>query len=210
MNQALIVLDNFYEEPEKIRKLALSLDYQEKEDATYPGKEAYISNSQWLDTWNYLKDKIEDDVTFSGQKKPPFLQGKFRIALAADELKRKDLVHEDVQKWSAVVYLSLPNHCKGGVAFYRHKKTGCTSASKEWIQDTFSEVLSERPHSLKDELRKHFKDESQWEKIGEIPMFYNRVVILMAHCFHGSTGVFGAQKDNGRLTQHFEFYSYDS
>jgi hypothetical protein len=37
-------------------------------------------------------------------------------------------------------------------------------------------------------------------------MRYNRAVLLMAQCFHMSMGVFGDRPENGRLTQHFEFY----
>lgn len=205
--QSLIVVDNFYDDPNTIRTLALSQKYAEKADATYPGKEAHIYGYDWISVWEKLRSYIEEPVKFVGQKNPSFLQGKFRLALEEDEKTRKDLVHEDVQKWSAVVYLSLPEDCKGGVAFYKHKKTGYMAASKEWIDTCFSEVLSTYPHLLKEELRKHFKDENQWEKIGEIPMLYNRAVILMAHCFHGSTGVFGFDKHTGRLSQHFEFYT---
>jgi hypothetical protein len=56
-------------------------------------------------------------------------------------------------------------------------------------------------------MKKTFRDQSLWEMIGQIPMRYNRVVLLMGQCFHGSTGIFGHNKESGRLTQHFEFYS---
>ena len=54
----------------------------------------------------------------------------------------------------------------------------------------------------------YFKKDENWEKIGEIPMRFNRAIILMAKVFHGSSGIFGNTKQNGRLTQHFEFYTH--
>jgi len=48
---------------------------------------------------------------------------------------------------------------------------------------------------------------NEWEQIGEIPMLYNRAILLMSQCFHGSTGLFGNTVENGRLTQNFQFFS---
>lgn len=55
-------------------------------------------------------------------------------------------------------------------------------------------------------LQSYMKDWSNWEKIGELPMRFNRAVVLMARCFHASTGLFGVDKESSRLSQHFELY----
>jgi hypothetical protein len=52
-----------------------------------------------------------------------------------------------------------------------------------------------------------FKDPKQFEQIGLIPMAYNRAVLLMSQVFHGTGAVFGRNRYDGRLTQHFEFYA---
>lgn len=62
---------------------------------------------------------------------------------------------------------------------------------------------------MKEQLFDYFKNDDNWEKIGEIPMCFNRAVIIMARVFHGSTCIFGQCKNTGRLTQHFEFYTYE-
>jgi hypothetical protein len=206
-HQSLIIIDNFYDNPHEIREQALSLSYKEKPDATYPGKEAFVNDYDWSSTRNRLSRYIDEDVSKQGPKNPPFIQGKFRLALAEDQIKRPDLVHEDVQKWSAVIYLSLPEHCQGGIGLYKHKESGYLASTDYWFQNTFQESLKKSPHILKEDVRNHFKNQNNWEKIGELPMLFNRAIILMAHCFHGSTGVFGTKAENGRLTQHFEFYS---
>lgn len=206
-NQAVIVVDNFYENPEEIRQLAKSLSYYRKSEATYPGAEAYILDPRWDEVRNILRSYIQEDVDAPSPKKEPFLQGKFRIATSDDENTRLDYVHEDVQKWSGIIYLSLPEHCQGGVAFYKHKKTGALSSTREWFNQIFSHLHRKDKATIKAEIQRVFKDPNEWEMVGQIPMKYNRAVMLMGQCFHGSTGVFGNGFENGRLTQHFEFYS---
>lgn len=207
MNPSVIVLDNFYDDPEKIREIAYSMDFTYKENAAYPGREAYIELAQWSEIRSTLKNYIPEDVNAPCPKKSGFLQGKFRLALLEDIVKRIDYVHEDVQKWSGIIYLSLPEDCQGGVAFYKHKKTGAYNLSQKWIEENFEKTLKESPDIFISELKAHFKNENNWECIGQIPMRYNRAVLLMGQCFHGSTGIFGDSIKNGRLTQHFEFYT---
>jgi len=205
--QSLIVIDNFYDNPDEIKKLALSLDFTTKSGGTYPGVEAIASEVDWTSSWKKLRDYIEEDVDAPCPLKDGFPQGKFRLALKEHESDRPDLVHEDVHKWSGVIYLSSPEYCQGGIAYYKHKKTGALSSSPEWFSENYPYLLDVPRSELQKELLAIFKDESQWEKIGEIPMLYNRAIIIMAQCFHGSTGIFGTCKENARLTQNFQFYS---
>ena len=203
--QSLIVLDDFYDDPDSVRRLALSCDFRSKPGATYPGREAVGKGIDWTRTRNALRMYIDDTVD-APSREPPFPQGKFRLALACDQALRLDGVHEDIQLWSAVIYLSRDEDCRGGVAFYRHRETGALASTPEWHERTFAhhQHLSERERAA--EFWRYMRDETQWEEIGQVAMRYNRAVLLMAQCFHGSTGIFGTEPENGRLTQHFEFY----
>ena len=55
-------------------------------------------------------------------------------------------------------------------------------------------------------MRAYCSDWGNWDQIGELPMRFNRLIVLMAQCFHASTGIFGDTPESGRLTQHFEMY----
>jgi hypothetical protein len=206
-NKTSIVIDNYYPNPMEIREHALSLTYTTKESPTYPGKEAISSQYDWEKIRSDLRQHIDEDVDMPCPKNPVFPQGKFRVAVAADEKSRLDLVHEDVQRWSAIIYLSLDQHCKGGVAFYRHKKTRALCSSPQWFAEVFPNIKNLPPEERIAVLRKEFKDPNNWEIIGQIPMLFNRAALVMGQCFHGSTGVFGDSSTTGRLTQHFEYYS---
>lgn len=206
-NQSLIVIDNFYDNPDAIRALALSSEYNTKRGGTYPGIEAIAKDVDWSSSWKKLRSYIEEDVDAPCPLKDGFPQGKFRLAMKEHEADRIDLVHEDVHRWSGVVYLSLPEHCQGGIAYYKHKKTGALSSTPEWFAENYPELLTTPRDELQKKLLSIFKDESQWEKIGEVPMLYNRAIIIMAQCFHGSTGIFGTSKETARITQNFQFYT---
>lgn len=202
------IIDNFYDDPYAIRRKASQLSFVRREGALYPGMAAN-SGDDWEDERNKLRKYIDDECDSPCPKSPAFEQGKFRLALAEDEFKRLDLVHQDLQKWSGVVYLTLPEHCKGGVAFYKHKKTGATFSNLDWEKNVFGKKL-EPSDLVSEKVLEHMSTSVNWEKIEEVEMKFNRAVIIMGHCFHGSTGVFGTSIENGRLTQHFEYYSlYD-
>ncbi|MBC8949992.1 MULTISPECIES: DUF6445 family protein [Xenorhabdus] len=204
-SQSIIVIDDFYHNPIEIRKHALSLDYKQKNGATYPGMEA-TSERNWEIVRNTLMSYINEDVSAPCPKSDGFAQGKFRIAVANDNKKRLDNVHVDQQKYSGIIYLTPNVLCQGGVAFYKHKKTGEVFFNKTVIQSKGFPTVGDDFHKR---VLSYFKDDNNWDKIGEIPMRFNRAVIIMARVFHGSTGIFGDSMETGRLTQHFEFYTYD-
>lgn len=210
MQQSLVVIDDFYPDPLAIREQALGLTFTSKLGATYPGKEAWIDDPRWLETRNTLASFVHQDLSGACPKNPPFLQGKFRIAIASDQQTRLDGVHEDVQPWSGVIYLAKPEDChaQGAIGFYENRETGLREANAEWwifisLKLGFAE--------LNDEQRKaaywqYMRDESQWLELERVENKFNRAILLHAKRFHGSIGLFGDKPENGRLTQHFEFF----
>jgi hypothetical protein len=206
MRQSIVVLDDFYDDPDAIRKLALSLRFLRRPGATYPGGAA-VADRDFSVERARLRAKIDEAVDASCPKATAFPQGMFRLAVAADEHTRIDGVHQDRQRWSGVVYLSHNQDCTGGVAFYRHRLTGATSATAEWEMETFAGLTGKSVEEVRSAALAYLKDPSHWEEIGRVAMRYNRAVLVMAHCFHASVGVFGGAPERGRLTQHFEFYA---
>ncbi|GAC1578253.1 MAG: hypothetical protein NVS3B20_09470 [Polyangiales bacterium] len=80
--QTLTILDDFYENYDAIRKLALSLNYGLRPGSVYPGNEAIARASDWTPVRAMLRQFIKDPVDGPCTKDPPFVQGKFRVALA--------------------------------------------------------------------------------------------------------------------------------
>jgi Family of unknown function (DUF6445) len=205
--RSIVVIDDFYEDPDAVRGLALSLDYRQKPGATYPGREAVAPDRDWEDVRLRLREQIDEPVDGPCPKDPPFPQGKFRIAVAADQDTRIDRVHVDQQRWSGIVYLTRDEDCHEGLALYRHRPTGSVAWPEEWFARTHAHLALLPPERVREEMLAFFRDEEQFERIGLIPMAYNRAILLMAQVFHGTGAAFGDDAEHGRLTQHFEFYS---
>jgi hypothetical protein len=204
-SQSIIVIDDFYPDPDAIRQLALSLRFEKKAGATYPGLEAHC-NTDWEPIRQHLRGFIEESVDAQCPKNIPFKQGKFRLALASDEASRVDRVHVDQQRWSGIVYLSKPEDCQDGLRLYRHRATCSTFWNNSWFEDNFPSYFELPPEDFRSRVLNYFKDPNNFELIGTIPMLYNRAILLMAHALHGTGLAFGDRVENGRLSQHFEFY----
>src|SRR5688572_12166653 len=104
-NYSLLVIDNFYENPDEIRNLALELPFQRRDDARYPGKEA-IANYDWSGVIKRIQKLIPESCQYENIKNFFYPQGKFHLALESDKDSRNIGVHTDLPRWSAVVYLS--------------------------------------------------------------------------------------------------------
>lgn len=205
-HRSIVVIDDFYDDPDEIRDHALSLDFHRGERVTYPGGQARSERS-WSEARARLRAHIDEPVDEPCPKAHPFPQGLFRLALAEDEARRIDGVHQDLQRWSGVIYLSRPQDCAGGVAFFRHKQTGLVASNRDFELSVFGHLADRPRREVEDSMLRYLADSSHWEEIQRVAMVYNRAVLLMAQCFHMSMGVFGHSKQSGRLTQHFEFYA---
>lgn len=99
-------------------------------------------------------------------------------------------VHADVGYGdvAAVLYLSLPQHCYGGTAFWRHKDTGLDSLPAEGDP--------RRAEIITDWLRL-----GAWEKIRVARMAFNRLILYPTQKFHSRWPfpAFGHGPADGRL-----------
>jgi hypothetical protein len=174
-----LIVDDFYDDPHAVRSAALHTDYARSvEGANYPG-----DNSA---------EAFE-------------VEGRFRIATAGAESRARARMHVDGQSyWSGIVYLTLPEHCRGGTEFYRHKELGSDRAP---IYD--SEVAEFGVQSCarftQDIIKRDGKDASKWEHVMTIPMRFNRCVLFRPWFWHTSGESFGDRGENARLIQLFFF-----
>lgn len=193
MATSFIIIDDFLENPESIRKTALSLDYPEQA-GPYPGR----NSVQRLDLPG-LSDYVSH-VTGEPLKpiEPMESHGKCRLTLASDP-KQAD-IHVDSAQWSGILYLSRPEDCRGGTRFFRHKRTNTDRAP---INDIEAQAMGYATVSeaCNDILGKDSRRLSAWEKTFEIPMRFNRLVLLRSWYWHTATPGFGKGAEDGRLIQ---------
>ncbi len=191
MPTSFLIIDDFLENPEAIRKTALGLDYPDLK-GNYPGR----NSAQRLEIPG-LSQFVSQLV---GEPLKPIdpleSHGMCRLTLASDPKSAK--VHVDDAQWSGILYLSRPEDCRGGTRFFRHKKTGTDRAP---INDAEAQAMgfasvAEACNTIleKDSLRA-----SAWERTFEIPMRFNRLVLLRPWFWHTATPGFGKSVEDGRL-----------
>ncbi len=210
MHKSLIVLDNFYDNPIQVRQFAFSMGFRKPPYETgYPGYETpSLDEKQLKQIASKLGEVVNSRLAWPSSKP----QGVFRITTPKDEEERKNLVHIDPCSWTAVVYLSLPQHCLGGTSFYRHKETGLHSYFPE-INPEVQDALRERETdyaSLQKIIFKDTLDLSKWEETERVSMRFNRAILFRGGRFHGVPTLFGDSLENGRLVQTFFFYEVES
>ena len=180
------VIDNFYKDPDSVRKFALEQDYQINED----GEQGYIgrrTKQQFL--FPGLKEEFERIV---GHKITRWedhgMNGRFQYAKAGEPL----VYHCDDQTWAGMIYLTpgAPYQC--GTTTYALKGTDIRHKSHPEIYRCF------HPDS------RNF-DKTPFETVDVFGNVYNRLVIFNARYLHSASEYFGFNQENSRLWHMFFF-----
>jgi len=199
MHQNVIVIDDFYSNPDEVREFALSVPYPEPEgEYTYPGKN---SDGSWYP--DEVHKKFEDVA--KEKLIPADRNGYFRISL--EGVTHKQDIHVDpAWEWGAVLYLSDPKDCvdEGGTSFWRHK-----TLKSENIPKTDEEAQFYGYPTYKEcwwtTVYGDGQHREKWDRYYLCPMKYNRMVLFRTHLWHSHSHNFGTTLENGRLVQLFFF-----
>jgi len=119
---SLIVVDNFFDDPDSVRDLALSVPYNFIAD--YPGMRTKgINEIQSLQLKEKFGKILNQTITrwdmFDGDSKK-HMNTCFQLCLKDDTT----WVHHDYTKWAAVAYLTPDADIDSGTGFFSHKETG--------------------------------------------------------------------------------------
>jgi hypothetical protein len=191
MTTSLIVIDDFLDEPQRMRADALRLDYPDLK-GPFPGR----NSRQRLE----LPGLTESVARFTGERlrplDPPMSHMKCRLTLASDPVDAQ--VHIDPGYWSGILYLSRPEDCRGGTRFYRHRRTGTeraplTQAECEAMGFADARAMQQAM------IERDGVDPAAWEQVMEVPMRFNRLVLLRPWLWHTAGPGFGDRPENGRL-----------
>jgi hypothetical protein len=193
MQIGLISIDNFYDDPDNVRDIALSSEYDSEGvslgyrfgRAPWPGKMSKESHAiNWVDA------KVSKLLNKHLRQMPMWDSGKFRMSPKGT--KSLNVCHVDTvskKHYAGVLYLNKNKSHVPGTIFYTHKNTGYDSAINN------QQIMN----LLKDG---HDKDETQWEVNMTSNVVYNRLIIYPANKFHSPGDSFGTGK-NARLVQVF-------
>jgi hypothetical protein len=177
MNLELMIIDNFYQDPDSVRNYALSQPF----DITgnFPGArtrpylpaDVKAGISHWLRPVGEITHWFEDDG----------YTGSFQLATAMD----RTWIHSDhYNTWAGVCYLTPDAPHTSGTGLYKHKRTG--------------------QHRRLDGDHEGY-DYTKWDLFDKIGNKYNRLIIYRGDLFHASLDYFGNDSATGRLFQTFFF-----
>jgi hypothetical protein len=180
----LVIKDDFYPDPDRVREIALGKTYAEPPAGTPRLAVTAICNETESKA---MFDQLAPLLSLAEDNRIAGINILFRYTLA--NAQKKVFCHVDGCSSAGIVYLSKPEHCAGGTTIYRHRATG-------------DEIYNKQNRHLYD-----FRDPGQWEVIEEVEMAYNRLVMYPGQLFHAITPVFfGDRIDNARLTQNVFIY----
>ena len=193
LNPAVLVIDDFYENPDEIRDFALSrrfvphLEYHKGQRT----ESKYIPDGmkETLETILRMKITSWDDQGANGV---------FQFCTAEDAV----VYHVDTQTYAAVVYLTPDAPASCGTTCFKSRRTGLRSDP----EDKDSERLGKNKDELSFEIfRGNFYDKTDLETVDIVGNVYNRLVIFNAKSIHAASEYFGDTKENSRLFHIFFF-----
>ena len=182
-DKKIIIIDNFYNDIDDVRTMALKQEFNIK--GNYPG----IRTRSFAN--NNIKKMFEQYIGKKIIYWPDEYNGSFQYTT-------KDMdswVHRDVTNWAGIIYLTPNAPLVAGTAFFKHKSTGI-------------ENLEEYNNSVKEiqeELNNDGQNMDKWEIIDYVGNKYNRLVLFQGSINHRSMEYFGDNKENGRLFQTWFF-----
>jgi len=179
-NKRLFVVDNFYQEPEKVREFALQQQYTADENF-YKGLR---SNTKFL--FPGTKTAFENII---GQKIVKWEEHPANGSFQITSSENPQVYHCDSQTWAGVVYLTPNAPVEAGTRTHRSLKDGSRHGT-EVGDDTFSTG---------------FYDSYQFETVDNVGNIFNRLVIFNGQLIHSAGPYFGNHYTNGRLVHLFFF-----
>jgi hypothetical protein len=190
MEQDIIVVNNFYKDPYKIREYALTLHYPIVSEI--PGQRSIGV----IDNLNLeLKTKFENILGKNLPKWQPFRKrGQLEnTCFQSINEGETNWVHHDNTDWAAVLYLNPDANPNSGTGLFTHIETG------------ISQYDANDPNSDLNNNADRF-DLSKWRCNIEVKNQFNRLIIYRGTYYHSSMiAGFGNNYINGRLTQVFFF-----
>lgn len=181
------IVDNFYEDPDKVRRFALEQEYIE--GGFGRGFIGRRTEKQFL--FPGLKERFEEIM---GRKITEWeshgMNGRFQVAWSGEPL----VYHCDNQKWGGMLYLTPEAPYQCGTTLYAHKQTRARTYYDEGWDAAWLDVPGD-PHL----------DGTPWEPVDVLGNVYNRLVIFDASAIHSASQYFGTVKENARLWQMFFF-----
>jgi len=196
MLNRFIIVDDFYNDPDALVRVALST--MKEEDSPTGNYAGVMTTDAFLGQQHkdiFQKLTLEPSIDSSTNA-----NGRLRFTRENDSFKFH--IHYDVDlktKWAGVVYLSKEHPKTEGTCFWRHLRTGLEIAPN--TVEGFAKYGWKGFPDLKAFLETEGLDESLWEKTFTVPYKYNRLVLFRPWMLHSPGPAFGNTLETSRIVQ---------
>jgi hypothetical protein len=189
---SFLIVDDFLADPLAARRAALALDYDPAfKDGNYPG----LLSTAPLPIPG-LNEAVGKLIGHKVVAQPGTVHGHCRLTLAGD--KGVSGVHIDPCFYSGILFLSLPEHVRGGTDFFRHRRTGLERVPSDPMA-IMRAGYADVNQLVEEVVNRDTLKPARWEKSFTAPMRFNRLILFSPWLFHNSGQGFGTNRETGRL-----------
>lgn len=192
LHKGLVVVDNFYKDPDAIRDYAINnLNFAPSD---------YHKGQRSLDRFE-LEGTKETLESILGRKiynwhHDAYANCRFQFCVDGDPI----VYHCDNQMFAGIVFLSPDAPLDTGTATYQSKVTGARRYnSDEFGSDSFNKTFTGFGSEI------NFYDGSSFDTVDRVGNVYNRLVMWDAQTIHAATRYYGDNINNSRFFQLFFF-----
>ena len=195
----LIVVDNFYRDPDSVRNYALSTEYEEPGRKNWPGRDSIHEHGK-EELTNMISQIVGEKLTTKPCNKCSY----FRITKQG-EYGTQD-IHFDPNPgliWAGVIYLTPTFQPNAGTKFWKHRLTGWEFAP---TQEEAAKYNINSHQDMVGFFNTEGKDRSKWIETDNVSFKYNRLVLFNPFTFHSNGEWFGTTNEDARLVQLLFFH----
>lgn len=199
MQSKLIVVDDFYADPDAVRHSALSSRFRSAGRLNYPGWQSDKSlHSEALR--EVFAALVGTPIDVDADR---YTWGGFR--LITEETGRHVKVHADTGvDWAGMVYLTPDAPMRAGTGFFRHREHGLSGPPSD--AEARAMGFADATAFERDVARRDMADLSRWELESSVGPVYNRLVLFRGcELYHAPLAGIGDDPQTARLTHNFFF-----
>ncbi|MDR3527576.1 MAG: DUF6445 family protein [Rhizomicrobium sp.] len=203
---AVVVIDDFIEDPDALVDFAASHPFQPVTQNLYPGVRARAPEAYARGVVSRIEGMVRQTYGLSDS---PLIGVQCDFSLVTTSLDKLQLLqalpHFDTTNLNqfAVLHYLCPAE-RGGTSFYRHRSTGFESVSGDRHDAYLAKLGAELKASGPPERAYIDGDTALFERIAKVDAAFNRLVIYRSACLHSGNirRDFGFEQDvrKGRLT----------
>ena len=193
-----LVIDNFYDDPDAVRALALRQSFSE-DSAIYTG---WRSKTRLLSETMLARFRTILGARVLHADNPH--SGAFQCAVKSNRI----CVHADPCSFAGLIYLTPDAPSESGTSFFRHRSLGATHGPTD--ADALRRNIP--VEALREELFRVNTFENGdpainevWDRVDRVGNVYNRLVLWDGMRLHAASGYFGDSLTTGRMVQVFFF-----